>query len=83
MNFMLIFNGENPTYMISQKKSNFNVGLYSDIYRRSSFKLGMIRETTKLYIFISMWMTLTFIQGHRSVRNQKLRCTFSIFKHLF
>ena len=27
--------------------------------------------TTKLYISISIWMTLTFIQGHRHMKNKK------------
>ena len=27
-----------------------------------SFKLGMMAEITELYILISVWMTLTFIQ---------------------
>ena len=30
----------------------FNIGWYSDIYRPISFKLGMIVETTKLYVLI-------------------------------
>ena len=46
----LIFKGENSTY----EEKNFNVGLYSDIYRPISFKLGMMIETTKLYILISI-----------------------------
>ena len=36
----------------------------SDIYRPLSFKLGMIVESTEPYILMSVWMTLTFIQGH-------------------
>ena len=47
-------------------KNNFNVGLYSDIYRSIAFKLGMMRETAMLYVLISVWMTLTFVQGHSS-----------------
>ena len=42
-----------------KKKKHFNVGLYSSIYRAISFKLD-----TKLYIFMLVWMTLTFIQGN-------------------
>ena len=45
-------------------KINFNIGLYSD-------KRGMMIWTTKLYIVISVWMTLAFIQGHNCMRNQK------------
>ena len=44
-----------------QNKQNFNICLYSDIYRPISFKLSMMIEITKLYIFIFTWMTLTFI----------------------
>ena len=53
---------------------NFNIGVYSHIYRQISFKLS---NTTKFYIFISVWMTLPFIQGHSCIRNQKLGCMFS------
>ena len=34
-------------------------------------------ETTKLYIFTSVWITLTLIQGHRSARKQKRLCQLS------
>ena len=43
----------------------------ADIYTPTSFKLGMMIETTKLYISISVWMTLTLIQGHRWLGNDK------------
>ena len=56
---------------------NFNVSLYLDVYRLISFRLGMKMGNTKLYIFISVWMTLTFIQCHSCMRNKKLRCPFS------
>ena len=49
-----VFKGENPTYFIkkqtNKQKITFNVGLYWDIYRLISFKLGMMVKTTKLYI---------------------------------
>ena len=64
-----IFKGENPTHVILLH--NFNIGLYSDIYRPISFKLSMI-EATKLYIVISVRMTIIFIQSHSFMRNQKL-----------
>ena len=54
-----------------------NVGLYSDNYRSICFKLCVMIEITKLSIFISVWMTLTFIQCHTYIRNQKLWCPFS------
>ena len=63
--------------------NNNKVVLYSDMYRLS-FKLGMLMETMKLYILISVtfskgpvWMTLTFIQDHSCMRNQKLLLPFS------
>ena len=34
-------------------------------------------EINKLYILMSVWMTLTFIQGHICMRNQNLWCPFS------
>ena len=78
------FKGENPTYMISLKSNNNNnenpvtVCLYWDIYRSISFTLGLMIETIKFYILISVWMTLTFIHGHSCIRNNNLiiRCTF-------
>ena len=36
-------------------KKNLNIGLYSDIYRSLSFKLGMKIETTTHNIFILVW----------------------------
>ena len=33
-----------------------------------------MKKTTKLYILILVWSTLTFIQGHSC---QKLQCSFS------
>ena len=64
-----MFKGENPTYFISYSpspKQRFNVGLYSDIYRPVSFKLGMMMEASKLYILISAWTTL-ILMGRRVV----------------
>ena len=54
-----------------------NIGLYSDIYKPISFKLGVKIETTKLYILISVWITVIFIQDHSCMRNQKLQCVFA------
>ena len=53
-------------------------GLYSDIYSLISFKLGVMIETTELYILISVWMTLTFIQGCTSIRNQNFDVHFLV-----
>ena len=60
-----------------KKKNTFNIGLFSDIYRPISIKLSIILETTRHYVLISVWMTLTFIQGHIFMSNQKLWCPFS------
>ena len=66
------------------KNKPFNTGLYSDNYRPISFKLGAMIVTPKLYILISVWVTLTFSQGHSCMRNQKLQCPFSPkFKYWF
>ena len=87
MNLILVFSwpfnkGENPTYMILFVWGFFmflslDIDLYSDIYRLVSFKLSMTIETTQLYIFISVWMTFTFIQGHSCMRNQNFCGIFS------
>ena len=50
------------------KKKSFNVSLYSHMYWLIFFKLGVMIETTKLYSLKSVWMTLTFIQGHSCIR---------------
>ena len=38
----------------------------------------MIIGTTRLYILLSVWMTLTFVQGHTCTRNKK-----NLSVHLF
>ena len=58
-------------------KRKFDVGLYSDIYRVISFKLGVVMETTKLCILILVSMTSAFIQDHSCMRNQIVLCQFS------
>ena len=80
-----IFEAENLTYVTLFKQTNknnnnnktFGFCLYWDIYRPISFKLGVMIGTAKLYILVSVWMALTFIQCHSCMRNQKLRCPFS------
>ena len=80
LNFILIyvvhavFEGENTTYMILLKKK---IGLYSEIYGRISFERDRMVKTTMLYILISVWMTMTFIQGHSCVKSQTCQCPFS------
>ena len=39
----------------------FSVGLHWDMYRTSSFKLGTMVDTTRLYTMITVWMTSTVI----------------------
>ena len=46
------------------QKKRLNFGLHSDIHKLIFFKLGMLIETTELYILIPVWMNLIFIQGH-------------------
>ena len=43
---LFIFKKENHIYRILSK--NFNVGLYLDIYKLSSVKVGMMTETIEL-----------------------------------
>ena len=52
-NFMLIVSHSlniqgRDAYLYDFININFNIGLYSDIYRPVSFKLGMMIESTKL-----------------------------------
>ena len=61
---------EGRKYFYDFCTKRINIGLYSNIYRLMSFKLGMIIKTSELYIFVSVWMTLTFIQGHGCVRKK-------------
>ena len=60
------------TYCFTDCVKNFNVGMHSDIYQWIWFKLGMMIDTIVLYILILVYLTLTFIQGHWSVRKQQL-----------
>ena len=59
-----------------KKQKKLNVGVYSDIYRPISFKLFMMIRTINPYILISVWMTLTFIQGNSCIRKKKLGVHF-------
>ena len=58
-------------FVNKQKNKQKNSGMYSDIFRLISFKLGMIIKTTRVYMLVSVWMTWTFILGHSCMRNQK------------
>ena len=70
--------GESRAFVISL--NTIYIDLYSDIYRPISFKLGLIIEITKLYIFTSVWMTLTFIS--RSQWCKKSNTLVSIFSQI-
>ena len=75
---LVIFQGIEP-YLCDfvRGKEPSNIGLYSDIYRPVSFKLAIMIGTTKFFMLISVWIKLTFIQGHSCMRNQTLWCPFS------
>ena len=62
--------------VLFHQEKNFDVGLHSDIYRLISFNFGIIVVTTELYILIPVWMTLSFLQSHSYMRNQKLLQSF-------
>ena len=51
-----------------------------NVYRMLSFEQGMMKEATELYILVSVWMTLTFIQDH-SLWEMKNFCTY--FFHIY
>ena len=58
--------GKEP-YLCGFVKKKFNIGLYSDIYRSISFKLGMKIETTNLtrvYILIYITISLDDLDLH-------------------
>ena len=75
MNLILIlshlFNiqGREP-YLCDFVQRTRTVPWYSDICGLISFKSGVIIETSKLYILISVWITLTFIEDLSCMRNQ-------------
>ena len=75
----LIYKGENliRVILLLKKKPNFDVGFCSDIYTPNSFKHCVMIEITMLYILMSVWITLTFIQAHSCMRNQTLSGLFS------
>ena len=45
------------------------------------FQTYIMVETAKLYILLPVWMTVTIIWGHRSVRNHKLLFPLSLKFH--
>ena len=57
-----------------QNKTKQNKTLW---HRQISFALSMMIGRTKLYILISLWVTLTFIEGHICMINKNIQCRFS------
>ena len=72
------------TLLIDVMKYTFNIVIRQDTYDLMKqtdnvhlliwFQLGMIVDTIELSILILVSMTLTFVQGHRNARKQKLMC---------
>ena len=50
---------------------------FPSVYRPISFKLGMMIETTRLFILIPVLMTLSFIQGHSCMKSKFFALVFS------
>ena len=55
---------------------NIHRWVHLDAYEPFTFKLGMMVDMTDLYILISVWMSLTFTQGHRLMRTLELVKSF-------
>ena len=47
------------------------IALCSDTYELISFELGVMIDTLKPHCLVPVWMTLTFTQGHRIMRQLK------------
>ena len=69
-------------YWLRQKT---NVGMHSDIYDLLCFTAGVMIDTAELYIWITVYLTLTLIQGHRSARKQELmqQLSHNVFSWFF
>ena len=52
--------------------SNFDAGMCLGTKDSVCFKLCMMIDASELYIFIPVWVTMTFIQDHRGTRKLKL-----------
>ena len=46
-------------YSQEKTENKFNVDLHSDIHILASFKLGLVAVTTKVYVFIPVWLTFS------------------------
>ena len=63
-----IVQGNNCCSTDCMKKCWLFHDMHSVIYELIWFKLGMMVDTTEVYILILVWVTLTSIRGHRDVR---------------
>ena len=70
---------QEKTWRVISLKKNLSAGLRSDICRPVSFKLGIMVEKAILYILISVWISLTFIQGNSCNTNQNYLYFFRKF----
>ena len=58
-------------------KTNFNIAVDLAVYEPVSWLLDMLIVTTKLYIWIKVWRTLTFIESQRAARKEHLLAALS------
>ena len=61
---------ESVAVLLTSSK-NINVGLHSNLHKSIWLKLDMMIDTIEPYIFMLVYLTLTFIQGHKNARKQK------------
>ena len=71
-----------PTYVMLVKKMLTLACVQTLFYWPISFRLGLMIKTTRLSILLSVWMTLTFTQGHSCMRNKKFVVHFSEISQL-
>ena len=57
-------------------KCTSNIGMCQNTWEPICFKLGMMLNTTKLYSWNPIWMSLMFTQGHRVTGNMELVQSF-------
>ena len=57
----------------------FNIGVHSDVYEAITIKPSVKIVTIELCASVQVWMTLTFIQGHSSMRIASLPLYLSVF----
>ena len=77
LNIVILFLSEmywnkKKTAVLFTGSKNFNVGMHSDVYELIWFRFSMITDTIVLYILILVRITLTFTEGHRSMRKKQV-----------